>query len=750
MTQTQRPRVSPDDLPVVATKLHIAAPPADRRARPELLARLGGAAGARLVLVSAPPGSGKTTLLGSWAAFPDEPRAFAWVSLDETDNDPVRFWGCVVAALRTVRPAFGADVVSLLRAPGGVPLTERVVPLAINELTELDEPIVLVLDDFHVIESPEILRSIAFLLDHLPPLVGLALASRTEPSLPLARLRARGELLELHAEDLRLSDDQATALLNGSLGLSLVPSEIAQLQSRTEGWAAGLQLVGLSLRGRRDSREYIESFAGDDRQIVDYLGVEVLERQTPETRTFLLRTAILDRLCGPLCDAVAGSSGSAEMLRSLERANLFLVALDGKRHWYRYHHLFGELLRHELARAEPELVRALHRRARAWFEGAGFVPEAIRHAIAAGDYGNAARLIAANWLVYVNRGELETVAAWTRALPPDAAARDPRLCLARAWMLLVLGRLEEVEPAVQEAEEGRLPGPMEDGSSSVEASAAMVRTSARVMLGDVAAATRTAAVAERLERDPRSRWRPIATNAMGMTAFWAGRSEDAREAFSETVTAAERVGNHTARIYALGYLAAVAVERGGADRADGLVEEALELAREHDLAEHWVTVMALFARAETALGHGDHEAAQAALARGLELARRAGARLDVSYGLLLQARLRRAAGSPAEAQEALAETRRLLAECADPGMMTARLARVEAALAGRNGIDDGLTARELEVLRFVASGLSDARVAEELVVSVRTVHAHLRSIYRKLGIASRSAATRYALERELV
>jgi LuxR family maltose regulon positive regulatory protein len=738
--------VTSTDHLVVTTKLHIPTPPPERVSRPELLARLRKGASARLVLVSATAGAGKTTLLASWHADPLERRPFAWVSLDQQDNDPVRFWSCVLAAVRTVEPTFGPEVDDALRAPGG-DAAELVVPVLVNALAALERPAVLALDDYHVVENQEVHRSLAFLVEHLPSTVQVAIATRSDPPLPLVRLRAQGELVELRAADLRLTDREATACLNGSLGLHLSPDQIQRLCARTEGWAAGIQLVGLSLQGREDSEAYIGSLAGDDRQIVDYLGVEVLDRQPPEVRRFLLRTAVLDRLSGDLCDAVVDGHGSVAMLARLERANLFLVPLDTRRRWYRYHHLFGDLLRRELALDEPDLVPTLHRRASAWYRREEFVPEAIRHAIAAGDTADAAELIAANWLRYVNRGELETVEAWTRALPPGAAESDPRLCLARAWMLLVLGRLEEVEPAVQAAERGTLPGPMRDGSRSVESSAAMVRTSARVMLGDVAGASETAAEAARLEPDADAPWRPIVTNALGMTAYWSGREEEAMAAFRETVRSGERVGNHTARIYALGYMAAIAAGRGHAAEADRTAAEAMALAERQHLAEHWVLIMAHYAMAETACQRGDLEAARVSGERGLALAVRGGVRLDTAYGLALLARVLRAGGEDARARELLDGAREAVATCASPGIM-GRLLR-EARRAPAEGSDD-LSARELSVLRLLPTDLSLREIGNELFVSLNTVKTHVRNVYAKLRVGTREEAVARARERGLL
>jgi LuxR family transcriptional regulator, maltose regulon positive regulatory protein len=739
--------VDTSDHLVVTTKLHIPTPPAERVSRPELLATLRAGAAARLVLVSATAGAGKTTLLASWHADADERRPFAWVSLDEQDNDAVRFWSCVLAALRTVHPGFAPEVDDALRAPGAEP-GELAAPLLVNALAALPGPVVLALDDYHVIERQEIHRALGFLLDHQPPTIQLAIATRADPPLPLTRMRARGELVELRAAELRLSEGEAAGCLNGSLGLGLRPDEVERVRVRTEGWAAGIQLVGLSLQGREDREAYLGSFAGDDRQIVDYLGVEVLDRQPPEVRRFLLRTSVLDRLCGDLCDAVVEDSGSDAMLARLERANLFLVPLDTRRRWYRYHHLFADLLRRELTLDEPTLVPRLHRRASAWCRAEGIVPDAIRHAMAAGDVADAAELIAANWLSYVNRGELETVEAWTRALPPGAAEADPRLCLARAWMLLVLGRLEEVEPAVQAAERGTLPGPMGDGSRSVEASAAMVRTSARVMLGDVAGATESADLAARLEPDRHAPWRPIVTNALGMTAYWSGRTDDAVAAFAETVHSGERVGNHTARIYALGYLAAIAAERGDAGEAERLAADATSLAERQHLGEHWVLIMAHYALAQTAQARGDLEASRTAAERGLELAERGGVRLDCAYGLALLARIARAGGDDAAARDLLEDARRRVAACPSPGIMADRVRGAKAS--GDRAAGSDLSARELAVLRLLPTDLSLREIGGELFVSLNTVKTHVRNIYAKLRVGSREEAVARAGELDLL
>jgi LuxR family transcriptional regulator, maltose regulon positive regulatory protein len=695
--------------------------------------------------------------LASWHASQREERPFAWLSLEDRDNDPVRFWGGVLAALRAVEPGFGSGIDAALRAPGA-DVTELAMPLLVNALTELGRQLVLVLDDYHEIENGDIHRSLEFVIDHLPGSIQIAVASRSDPPFALARLRARAELLELRAQDLRLTAQEASVLLNEGMQLDLAEDEIHSLQEHTEGWAAGLQLVGLSLRGRPDREAYIASFAGDDRHIVDYLAPEVLDRQSEAMRRFLLRTSILERLCADLCDAVVGDAGSARALLALERANLFLIPLDARRQWYRYHHLFRDLLIHELQRAEPDAVTELHARACEWHLSEGLVPEAIRHATAAGEYAQAAELIAANWLTHVNQGQLETVETWTAALPAQMADADPRLCMARAWMLLVLGRPAEVEPAVRAAERRVLPGPMRDGSRSLESSAAMVRTSARLLLGDVDAAAQTAGVAERLEPERDAPWRPIVTNAIGMTAYWSGQSERALEAFTETVSAAEAVGNHTATIYALGYLAVIAAERADYTTTDRLAEHALALAARQELSEHWVTVMVHYAVGESARRSGDYVQARSAVERGLALARRGGLRLDTVYGLLALAQLAVSAGDEREARELYERAERQLAACPDPGILREHSLRARRAGAGRGlraprtsrRVADDLSERELTVLRLMPSQLSLREIGDEIYVSFNTVKTHARNIYAKLRVGSRSDAVARARELHLL
>jgi ATP/maltotriose-dependent transcriptional regulator MalT len=387
-------------------------------ARPRLVDRMVPDASRRLTLVSAPAGSGKTTLLRSFVQHrEDESRLVAWLALDAGDNDLGRFLSYLVGALRTggADETVGHGLLGALRTTE-LPATEtltRALVTEVNRIARLD----LVLDDYQVIDNPDVHQVVVALLDHAAPDVHLVISSRTDPPLPLPRLRAVGQLLVLGADDLAFTSSEATAFLRGVMELDLTRQDIATLEGRTEGWVAGLQLAALSMRGRGDLTKFIESFSGMHRDVLDYLGEEVLHGQPADVRRFLLSTSILDQLTGPLCDAVTGRTGGSLMLELLERNNVFVVALDDERIWYRYHHLFAEFLRSRLHRDLPGQADELHRRAAGWYEANGHPDEAVRHAVAAADFELATRVIRAEAGQAWSRGEVPTVLRWLEALP---------------------------------------------------------------------------------------------------------------------------------------------------------------------------------------------------------------------------------------------------------------------------------------------------------------------------------------------
>ncbi len=435
----------------LSTKLHVPRPRAQLVQRSHLVRRLQQGVEGALTLVSAPAGFGKTTLLAQWLAESGMP--VAWLSLEPEDNEPTRFLSYVIAALQTLDPHLGTTALALLQTPQPAPL-ETVLIMLTNDLTSREEGnFVLVLDDYHVIEAEPIHRAIAFLLEHLPPQMHLMLATRADPPLPLAGLRARGHLTEVRAAELRFTTEEASTFLHTVMGLSLPPQVIDALESRTEGWIAGLQLAALSLQDRADVSSFLAAFSGSHRFVLDYLSEEVLSRQPAQVQSFLLSTSILERLTGPLCDAVREQEGSQAMLERLERANLFVVSLDDERRWYRYHQLFAEVLRSHLQRGEPALVPELHRRASVWYEQHALVVEAVQHASASADVERVAHLIEQHWLPVISRGNIQTVLSWLKMLPETLMQTRPRLCVVRATVLLVANQLDEVPVRLHEAEQ---------------------------------------------------------------------------------------------------------------------------------------------------------------------------------------------------------------------------------------------------------------------------------------------------------
>jgi LuxR family maltose regulon positive regulatory protein len=440
---------------LLETKFYVPRPRRGLVPRPRLSERLDRGTASKLMLVSAPAGFGKTTLLTEWLAAgpaaPADERLAAWLSLDRSDNHPASFWAYVIAALRTVASGIGESALALLRAPQP-PRVEAVLTALLNDLAAIAADIVLVLDDYHVIDVREIQDGMAFLLDHLPPGLHVVIACRADPALPLARLRARGELAEIRAAELRFTPDEAAAYLNEMMGLQLTARDVAALEARTEGWIAALQLAALSMQGRDDIAGFIDGFAGDDRYVVDYLAEEVLQRQPDRVQAFLLQTSILGRLSGSLCDAVTGQGGGKATLEALDRGNLVLVPLDDRRRWYRYHHLFADVLQARLLDEQPGQVPDLHRRASAWYEQNGEQSLAIRHALAAGDFGRAADLVELAIPAMARTRQEATVRGWLEMIPDELVRVRPVLSVGFAGALLTGGELEGVEGRLRDAE----------------------------------------------------------------------------------------------------------------------------------------------------------------------------------------------------------------------------------------------------------------------------------------------------------
>jgi len=544
---------------LLATKLFVPRPRADLVPRPRLVNRLNAGVGsARCTLLSAPAGAGKTSLLAAWVA--QLARPVAWLTLDERDRAIDEVLRYLVAACQTIAPGCGRRASAWLDAPQP-PRPDAVVTELVNDLAALPAPGVLVLDDYHTVQNPAVHAAIVLLLEHLPPALHLVIASREDPPLPLPRLRARRQLVEVRAADLGFSVAEASSMLAAGLGLRLPQTQVAVLVERTEGWAAGLQLAGLALRDRPDPAAFVAAFTGGHRLVADYLLAEVLERQPPPTRRFLLATSVLDRLCAPLCDAMLASEAgsSQEVLDGLERANLFLVPLDDERVWYRYHHLFADALRARLAREDgPESVAALHRRAGDWFGREGLAPEAIGHALAGGAAEDAAaRIEALMPTMFATMSVHQPLLGWLAALPEPVVRGRPLLCLAQAWLLM---HRVELEPAARwvEAAQAALPAAGDDSALPAGDDAALSAAGARSVRGAVAATRaylstvmpdtapeQAIAWAERALADlpPDDMvFRGIAGISLGQAALGLGRLDRAERAFAEAAAVDRAAG----------------------------------------------------------------------------------------------------------------------------------------------------------------------------------------------------------------
>jgi LuxR family maltose regulon positive regulatory protein len=743
----------PERAVLLATKVHVPAIAGELVHRGTLLDALSAGRRRKLTLLSAPAGWGKTTLLAQWALGAGEDQRLGWLSLDRSDNDPVWFWMYVVAALQKVSPGVGTRAVELL-AMGADPV-QVVLPTLLNDLDTITGPMVLIVDDYHLVVNRAVHEQVAFVIGRMPANLHLVLATRSDPMLPLARLRASGDLVEMRSDDLRFGVIEAGHLLNDVLGLDLADADVQLLHQRTEGWAAGLYLAALSLAERRDAAAFIRTFAGDNRHIVDYLMAEVLDRQPAQMRSFLLRTSVLGRLSGGLCDAMLQTSGSASVLEMIERENLFVVPLDMSRRWYRYHHLFGELLRAELQRSEPDLVAGLHRRAAAWFEAEGLVDEAVRHLVAAGDIVGSADLIAADWVNEFNGGGLSTVSGWLDLLPDESVLEDPRLSAARAWIALNVGQFDDAHMWIEAVEARSAADTVDHGS--LDAQLVALREVHAFKTGDLAAALEAARRAITLDFDDALQARSAACCIHGSALYFSGRTDEALATFRRAVQLAEKIGDRRRRIYALGYLALIAAESGQLADAEHQIRRTTGVGTHPGGSEHFVNAIVSLAAAIVLDARGDRAAAADAAHLAVGLTRKGGGILELAKALVVRASILEGLGDHQTAAASRDEASTLLRGCADADIaqtvLTAARRGKCVAVSPRNQLDtvaEELTAKEHEVLRLLATRLSRREIGQRLYVSLNTVKTHQRAVYRKLGVENRNAAVTRARELSLL
>ena len=738
--------------PLLAVKLTVPPGRDDEVPRDRLLHRLE-ASRARLCAVVAPAGWGKTRLLSQWATAAEGQRRVAWLSLDASDDDPHRFWTYLMTGVWEATGLCGAAI-RALSAPAVDPLAVAV-PLLLNELAGSAQRVVVILDDYHVLGSPKIHEGVEFLVSYLPVTAQLVVAGREDPPLPLARLRARGELLELRANDLRFTSDESATMLAACGHGHLTGSTIDDLWRRTEGWAAGLQLVGLSLKESGHTDAAAGRIRGDDRHILDYLSNEVLDHLPPGDRDFLVRTSPLERLSGPLCDAVLGSSGSAEVLDDLDRRNLFLHPLDHRRCWYRCHALFRDVLRRELDRVPAGLVPELLCRAADWYADQGEIEQAVRYRLASGDAGTAMALLRGHESWFFERGAASIYLELGERCVSEGAAPDFQVLLMLAYAAALCGRFEDVtawcdavQPMVGDTDRGI------DGWNSALASVLTMRAAyGHGQDEEVGAALGEAQRAVDLESDPTQPGFVVSRVALGSTQMRAGRHSDAVATLRDAWACPSRrllptpVLLQAAGLYGLALLHLGEVEQAGALVQDAAGRAAACEETWGDAAAASVTWIRLV-EGRIAYRRGDWGQAIAALLRAVAMAEVWGRSTELVMSLTSLAEAELAGGDRSHARDALTRAREVAdtepcrpAVVSELEMVETRLGRGAVRAARRVGrLHDDLTDRELAILRALAGQASQRQIATAMFLSLNTVKGYTKSLYRKLGAASRAEA----------
>jgi LuxR family maltose regulon positive regulatory protein len=629
------------DVPVLKTKLFVPAP------RPELVRRsrlnelLDAGLHRKLTLISAPAGFGKTTLVSDWAVRSQRPTA--WLSLEEGDNDPVRFLSYLLAALRSVHPGLAEDVLAdyqTLRPSAA----ETIMTELLNEITDIEEHFILVLDDLHLIRDKAILGYVSFMIEHLPSQMHLVISTRADPPFPLGALRAGGQMTELRSSDLRFNQTETAEFLNRISGLNLSEQNVQALAARTEGWIAGLQMAAVSMRGRQDMKRFIESFTGSNRYVLDYLVEEVLQRQPEEIQRFLLRTSILQRLCGELCEVVSGQTEGQKTLERLERDNLFIVALDSEHRWYRYHRLFADLLRSRLSQLEGNAVAELYQRAGEWYEGNGLVRDAIDQYVSGKDFEKAVRLIEESAEGILMRSEFATFLGWVQALPEEAVCRRPLLCVYHALALLLDGApLNAIRARVEEALKA-------DSGRQVSGQLAAFRALLAAIQGDAEESLRLGNLAmESLPEDEQLFRGTIHRVLANVTYAASGEVRKAIRIFEDGIQQSLREGNLAIAVICLCELGEVYMTAGQLHRADDTYQRALELAADSQGARLPIVGLAMIGLGNLLRERNDLERGGRLLREGIELVQKFGV-IGALDGYIALARLTLAEGRPLEAE----------------------------------------------------------------------------------------------------
>jgi ATP/maltotriose-dependent transcriptional regulator MalT len=699
----------------------------------------------RLVLISAPAGYGKTTLLAQWCATASGERSFAWVSLGYEDNDPDALWRLVLHSLQRARPTRLGE--SLLQQAVQAPyagVTGDFLTGLVSVLAALPGRVAIVLDDYHMISEPACHEQLEFLLGHLPPHAQVVLSGRAKPPLRLAGLRAGGDLTEIGMRELRFTSTEIALVIRAVSGIELSELDLNVLTHRTEGWPTGVYLAALSLRGAHNPSLVVRRFTGSHRYIGDFLAEEVINQQPDHIRHFLLQTSVLDSFTASLCEAVTGAADAREIIDQLENQNVFLVPLDDRREWFRYHHLFAQVLRNELARAEPDILPLLHRRASAWHQRSGGTVYAVRHALAAGDTDAAVTLVAERWLGLMDTGQISTVRVWLRSLGDERVSAHPLAVHCAAWAAAFSDERESFRRWLSVLETSKYAGPLPDGTRSLESSVALL--DGTFGLRGLAMMRKAAAKAVSLENDASSPWYAQARAAHGTALYFTGDYAAARKRLDEALLGEPRIAR--VRLLAATFRCLVALDEDRLGQAEALADIAEEIVADHafGLARAPQGAFAGLAAGAVHARNGHLEEARGALEHGLQLRRRwPGISPWPNLEIMLRlAPVLRDLGDAAGAADLLAESRDILTAFPDGAeAQFDRLEQLHRRLIAPEQEDspvEPLTVREEAVLRLLPEALSAREIAQELYVSVNTVKSQIRAIYRKLGVSSRQAA----------
>ncbi len=754
---------------ILATKLFASSLRSTLVSRPRLVGALnqGLEDGYKLTLISAPAGFGKTTLVAEWLNqnrdhATEEPgdsgfRA-AWLSLDNADNNLSRFLAYVIAALQGPDGGIGEAAAVMLQATQQPPM-ESILTSLINDVVEIErngrkeKSTILVLDDYHLIAAKVVHDAVSFLIENMPPNFRLVLITRSDPPLPLARLRARGQMSEIRQSDLQFTGTEAAFFLNEVMGLSLSIGQIATLEARTEGWIAGLQLAALSMSGRDDIDGFVEAFGGSHRFVMDYLVEEVVQCQTDRLQEFISQTSILGRLCAPLCEAVTGQRHGQQSLEQLEESNLFLIPLDDEQNWFRYHHLFADVMAGSLQRESPELVSQLHLRAARWFLEERLFTEAIAHALSAEDFELAAEIVESQALNMLKAGNLATLLDWLNKLPPQIVNQSPRLAVAAAWVYLLIGKLEQIDPYLATAEENLIDG---EETSDLRGEIAAIRTYSAAMLGQLEQAVDQAREAFALLAEDNLTVRCVVAFVLGGVHFMRRDMPQALEAMLEAGRLGEQEGNIHVAVSALSSAGDLYRRQGNFAAAEKTFYRARQIGTGRGGRPLPLTASVYAGLAALRFSQQDLAAARKNALIGLELGKvLVNPESQVRCHLTL-AQVENLENDPASAREALDRAKTIAASHQLTPGLEEQIAASEKVLfdvparTPDQGIFEPLSDHELKVLRLAAAGLSNREIAEELYLSVNTIKWHLKNIYVKLDVHSRLAAVSRAQELDIL